>query len=69
MNNIPVYLDLLNYDEVKILFYFYKKIKKTVLQGGRVVKRMIPDHISYPHPHFFPDFCLNLRKKGMKNSR
>jgi hypothetical protein len=33
----------------------------------RVVKRIIPDRIFYPHPHFLPVFCLNLRKKGMEN--
>jgi hypothetical protein len=30
---------------------------------------MIPDKIFYPHPHFLPIFCLNLRKKGMDNPR
>ena len=35
----------------------------------RVVKRMIPDQIFNPHPHFLPFFCLNLRKKGMENPR
>ena len=33
----------------------------------RVVKGMIPDRISYPH--FFPIFCLDLRKRGMENPR
>jgi hypothetical protein len=36
---------------------------------SRVVKGMIPDRISYPHPHYFPIFCLNLRKKGIENPR
>ena len=36
---------------------------------GRVVKGMIPERISYLHPHFCPILCLNLRKKGMENPR
>ena len=35
----------------------------------RVVKGIIPDQIFYPHPHFLPIFCLNLRKKVMENPR
>jgi hypothetical protein len=35
----------------------------------RVVKGIIPDRIFYPHPHFLPIFCLNLRRKGMENPR
>jgi hypothetical protein len=36
---------------------------------NRVVNGIIPDRIFYPHPHFLPSFCLNLRKKGMENPR
>jgi hypothetical protein len=40
-----------------------------IYSGVRVVKGIIPDRIFYPHPHFLPIFCLNLRKKVMENPR
>jgi hypothetical protein len=36
------------------------------MASTRVVKGIIPDRIVYPHPHYLPIFCLNLRKKGWK---
>jgi hypothetical protein len=47
---------------------FYYPLKNKLNRFNvRVVEGMIPDQISYPHLHFFPIFCFNLRKKGMEN--
>ena len=38
-------------------------VKILLIILSRLVKRCIADHIFYPHYHFYPIFCLNLRKK------
>jgi hypothetical protein len=48
-----------------LLHKFKSHINETL--KARPVKGCIPDQIFYPHPHFFPIFCLNLRKKGIEN--
>jgi hypothetical protein len=59
---------------VDLSINFFFNLQKIIQQNyfwptlvTRVVKGCIPDRIFYPH--FFPIFCFNLRKKGMKNTR